>query len=338
MSQTRTPKISVIIPVYNCARFLPRCIESVTGQTLSDFELIIIEDHSHDNSLEICREYAAKDSRISVYINPAKGVSEARNYGLDKATGEYACFIDADDWVEPGCLADFFNYYPFPNENILVIHNIKCNFENGEKYYFTEDKIITKDFGHEIATLNILQNRGACCKLFSMKLLNEKNIRFPVGTSFYEDYIFFIKYFMYADCIILSAKYNYSYIRRLGEDTLSQQRMSSASAAKQSVMMLQGIDRCVVRFNIDDESYLKDIYFKYGLLQMMYALKYVKPGEYSEVARCFIASKPYFKYLAPQKRKKERRIRHLISMPESLLPVYFTRLTAKRLFQKSLGR
>ena len=94
------PQISVIVPVYNAEKYLHRCIDSILAQTFSDFELLLIDDGSKDNSGRICDEYAAKDSRIRVFHKKNGGVSSARNMGLDNAKGDWITFVDSDDWVK----------------------------------------------------------------------------------------------------------------------------------------------------------------------------------------------------------------------------------------------
>lgn len=92
-------KISVIVPLYNAEKYLRDCIESILSQTFTDFECMLIDDGSKDNSLNICFEYAAKDNRIKVIQNEHKGVSYARNTGLKMAKGEYISFVDSDDEI-----------------------------------------------------------------------------------------------------------------------------------------------------------------------------------------------------------------------------------------------
>ena len=95
-----TPKISVIVPVYNTEKYLRRCIDSVLAQTYQDFELLLIDDGSKDSSGAICDEYAAKDARVRVFHKENGGVSSARNLGLDNARGEWVTFVDSDDYIE----------------------------------------------------------------------------------------------------------------------------------------------------------------------------------------------------------------------------------------------
>ena len=96
------PKVSVIIPVYNCEAFLPQCIDSLRAQTMQEIEMIFVCDASPDDSLSILRRYEAQDSRIRVIaFEQNRGVSAARNAGIELASGEFVIFCDSDDWVEP---------------------------------------------------------------------------------------------------------------------------------------------------------------------------------------------------------------------------------------------
>tara|TARA_Y100000590_G_scaffold270884_1_gene304179 strand:+ start:2505 stop:3401 length:897 start_codon:yes stop_codon:yes gene_type:complete len=94
-------KVSLVVPVYNVEKFLRRCLDSVLGQTLEDFEVICVNDGSPDNSLEILEKYSKKDNRVKVITQKNKGLSGARNTGIENATGEYICFLDSDDVIHP---------------------------------------------------------------------------------------------------------------------------------------------------------------------------------------------------------------------------------------------
>ena len=93
--------VSIIVPVFNVEKYLRQCLDSILGQTFNQFEVIIVNDGSTDNSGAICQEYEARDNRIVYLEKENEGVSEARNLGLDFATSEYIIFIDSDDWIEP---------------------------------------------------------------------------------------------------------------------------------------------------------------------------------------------------------------------------------------------
>jgi glycosyltransferase involved in cell wall biosynthesis len=98
------PTISIIVPVYKVEKYLPRCLESILAQTFADFECILVDDGSPDNSPAICDDYANRDSRIVVMHQGNKGVAVARDAGLKKAQGEFIHFVDSDDWIESKAL------------------------------------------------------------------------------------------------------------------------------------------------------------------------------------------------------------------------------------------
>ena len=95
------PKISIIIPSYNEEKNISRCLDSVLNQTFTDFEVLCVDDGSKDNTFEIIKNYSEKDSRIIPLKNPYKGVSSARNFGIENASGEYIGFVDSDDFIQP---------------------------------------------------------------------------------------------------------------------------------------------------------------------------------------------------------------------------------------------
>lgn len=94
------PLVSVVVPVYNVSSYLEQCLDSVVNQTYKNLEIILVDDGSTDDSGAICDRYAEKDSRIQVIHKENGGLSSARNVGLERITGEWALFIDSDDWIE----------------------------------------------------------------------------------------------------------------------------------------------------------------------------------------------------------------------------------------------
>ena len=101
--------ISIIVPIYNAEAYLAMCIDSIIGQTLTNLEIILVDDGSQDASLSICKAYEAKDARIRVVTQSNSGVSAARNKGMSLATGEYLGFVDPDDWIEPEMFEQMYN-------------------------------------------------------------------------------------------------------------------------------------------------------------------------------------------------------------------------------------
>lgn len=172
------PEISIIVPVYNVEKYLPRCIDSILAQTFTDFELILIDDGSPDNCGKICDEYAGKDDRIIVIHKKNAGVSAARNDGLDVASGKYISFVDSDDIIHPQFYkvmretindADlaYCKYARFDEEyNFENIEKIKhFEYENGNKFsqpdltiYMVWNKLIKKDIISDLRFDTALKN------------------------------------------------------------------------------------------------------------------------------------------------------------------------------------
>ena len=103
-SVTKQPLISVIVPVYNIIPYLPRCVESLRTQTYENLEILLIDDGSPDRSGELCDRLSEAHGQSKAYHKPNGGLSSARNYGLDRATGEYVLFVDSDDVIESDTL------------------------------------------------------------------------------------------------------------------------------------------------------------------------------------------------------------------------------------------
>ena len=93
------PKISIIVPVYNVEKYLEKCVRSILAQTFTDFELILVDDGSPDSSGAMCDQFAEQDQRVKVIHKENGGLSDARNAGIEIATGEYLGFVDSDDYI-----------------------------------------------------------------------------------------------------------------------------------------------------------------------------------------------------------------------------------------------
>lgn len=112
--------ISVIVPIYNMETLMRKCLDSILAQTFQDYECLLIDDGSKDGSSAICDEFAAKDDRIKAFHKPNGGLSDARNYGLERAHGEYTIFFDPDDWVDSDCLKELYNKAKEENADMVI--------------------------------------------------------------------------------------------------------------------------------------------------------------------------------------------------------------------------
>ena len=219
------PKVSIIIPVYNVEKYLRRCLDTVINQTLKEIEIIIVNDDTKDNSMDICLEYEKKDSRVKVYSKQNEGLGLTRNYGMERAKGEYIAFLDSDDFVD----LDFYEKM----YNNITTNNTDAVFAN-VKLYFREDKILQKDkmpFKHDVIPskkfmYNLLhikdneeygKNYMRMCvwrSLYSRKIIEEKNIKFVSEREFIsEDILFNIDFCMFSNTIsfVKDTYYYYCY-------------------------------------------------------------------------------------------------------------------------------
>jgi glycosyltransferase involved in cell wall biosynthesis len=175
-------KISVLTPVYNVEEFLPTCIDSILAQTFWDFELILVDDGSTDDSLSLCIDYSYRDKRIKVIAHEHEGVSSTRNRCLDEATSDFLCFIDSDDYIHP----DYLTYL------LEILIKYKCDIV--QCMFTRSEQCASAVFSHRKDSILIYNNqqqmqwglcgRGRtrpmfCGKLFKRNLFED--IRCPVG-------------------------------------------------------------------------------------------------------------------------------------------------------------
>lgn len=198
--------VSVIIPVYNVAPYVVNCLESLRRQTYKEIEIIVIDDGSIDGSGTICDDIAEQDNRISVFHLSNGGVSRARNYGMDKANGEYFAFADSDDIV-----AD-----DFIERAVLAIQNaeyVSGAFQTINEKNETANIDYMSDFSETVVCSEYLKKMsgyqaGAYWganwgKLFSADIIREHNIRFESEVGFAEDYRFNLEYLKYVNIVSL---------------------------------------------------------------------------------------------------------------------------------------
>lgn len=201
----KNPWVSIIVPVYNAEKFLPRCINSILAQTFTDFELLLIDDGSTDKSAKICDEYAQKDIRIKVFHKKNGGVSTARNLGIDKAGGEWITFVDSDDYVLNEYLESMISSsYP----PATLVFSTYVNVGNNPKQYVA-GTYRNNDMVKYIIKNRILDMSGPYAKLYNTEIIRKKSIRFPVGINMAEDGIFLTIYLNAINNLVIINKCNY---------------------------------------------------------------------------------------------------------------------------------
>lgn len=209
-------KVSVIIPVYNCEKYIEECIESLINQTLKECEFIFVNDGSKDKSEEIIKKYADKDERITLINQKNSGVSIARNVGIKKAVGEYIGFVDADDYVKKDYYEKLYNTAK-KNQCSIVIGDWLYE-KNGKEYSFilpfVKNKIMNrKDIEGKIYPFFISKEslNSVWNKIYQNRLIKNNKIKFPKDLEMGEDEMFNIRAFTYCDrcCFIDYSGYFY---------------------------------------------------------------------------------------------------------------------------------
>lgn len=190
------PRFSIVIPVYNTAPYLAECLDSVLSQTIADFEVLAIDDGSTDPSAQILDEYATKDARIHVTHIPNRGVSAARNLGIEQAKGEYLCFVDADDVITPNYLEAL--HAAMGEEADSAMGGFQILKEGKLGIYVMSDKCKTETFEENLAEFydyqqpqwqHFLWNR-----MFRTSVIREKHLRFNEDIYYKEDGLFVVQY------------------------------------------------------------------------------------------------------------------------------------------------
>lgn len=218
------PKISIVVPVYNCEKYISNCINSILEQSFKDFELILVDDGSSDRSFEICESFAKKDNRVRAIHQPNSGVSRARNRGLDEAKGEYIGFVDGDDCVDKEMYERLYKNLADNNADISI-----CGIVN---YFVKKDGTTEKVrqspvdgfwiFSGEQALKEALQSRlysvNPVNKLFKRELFDK--LRYPEG-KISEDAFLIPVVISKAGKVVYDSKPMYYYLRRENSITTS---------------------------------------------------------------------------------------------------------------------
>lgn len=201
--------ISIIVPVYNAEKYIKRCVDSILSQTFEDWELLLIDDGSLDQSGILCDTYAQIDDRIHVFHSENKGVSHARNLGLENVRGKYVTFLDSDDWLDKNCL------------EVCICEALKNNLDllqfgyrriDATGKYEAIDRIETpvlcfKDFMNAKYAFNVCIGGN----IFKVEIIHQNALCFSEGVKLGEDQKFIYEYLLYCTRIKLVREIFYNY-------------------------------------------------------------------------------------------------------------------------------
>lgn len=247
------PEVSIIMPVYNIEEYLPRCLDSIIQQLFSDFELLAVDDGSKDNSLNVLKEYAAKDSRIKILHQENGGASKARNNGLNNASGRFIAFIDGDDFVDCHYIENLYQGIK-ENDAMLSMCGLECVDTIGNKVAspfsnnYVPESISGRDAVCQIGrnvTFGVVWN-----KLYRQEIFDD--IRFTEGMTF-EDEMILHHIYGKVDEISCVRKNLYYYVQRPGS-----KMKESYSPAKMDIIIAY-MDR--IRFLIEHQYSSEEIFW-----------------------------------------------------------------------------
>ena len=281
--------ISIIVPVYNVAKYLQKSLESILSQTKKEFELIIVNDGSTDDSPVILNEFAKRDNRIKMLNQKNSGVSVARNKGLSVATGKYILFLDADDYIENDMLQKLYDAIEVSKADAAICDHIeeteegvvlKCFYNNLPTYKMNKDELNQKvlydliGYANEANLKKCTPISGSLCTiLFRKDFIKKEGILFSSELFRAEDLLFKIEYFCAAQSIIAVKKPLYHYVRRRDSATMSYnprifQNSKKYLALLGKILLKYGyLDECKKRVNIKAFTlitFMLDYLCKYG--------------------------------------------------------------------------
>ena len=206
------PKVSVIVPVYNVEKYIKKCLDSLISQTLKDIEIIIVNDGSTDKSQEIINEYVKEyPNLLQSYVKENGGLSDARNFGLEKANGNYICFVDSDDYLDINLLEQLTKYMDL-EADMIKYKMVKVN-ENYNEIEKIDGPVFEELKGED--AFNTLYGRDimlqpAWLYLYKKSFLDENNFKYPVG-MFHEDFATTALLMVKAKRVVSTNIYGYYY-------------------------------------------------------------------------------------------------------------------------------
>ena len=224
-------EVSIVVPIYNVEKYLRRCFDSLINQTFKDIEIIALNNGSTDSSLDILKDYASNDNRITIIDNENLGVSKARNIGIDKASGKYIVFVDSDDWIDTNMIEVLHSNITKNNCDLVMCtyvrefddHSKEKIFNLPDVNLYVDDEVkeqllrkLVGPVGKELANPEYLDALGTVwAKMYKTSILKDKDLKFvdlkEIGSG--EDTLFNIFVFNEVNKVILLNKPMYHYWR-----------------------------------------------------------------------------------------------------------------------------
>ena len=313
-------KVSVIVPVYNVEKYLEKCLDSLVNQTLKDIEIIIVNDGSPDNSQEIIDKYVKKYSNIKAYQKENGGLSDARNYGIKLATGDYIAFLDSDDYVRTDMYKKMYEKAVGGNFD-MVVCDINYIFENSDEVQRAYSNLKTDTTDIKKVMLNIYP--AAWNKIFKRKLF-QTGIEFKKGVWF-EDVEFIYRMLPHVKTIgVIHESFN-QYLQREGSITKSIDKR-----IYHYIDNWNGIVKYYQENNFYDKYYNE---LEYSYVRYLYAtfIKQASKYDYEEYQKAVDKAIENVKNNFPKYRKNK----YFYQSIKGIYLILFNRKIAKIIYQKA---
>ena len=230
--ETVVPVFSVVVPVYNAERYLNKALQSILDQDFTDFELILVDDGSTDDSLTVLEAFAEKDTRVIVLNNEVnRGAAEARNRGIEIARGKYLCFVDADDYIDLGFLQHFYDALQADDCDFVKCGAYEEYNDNNENVMYTRSCVLpdrcfqdAKTIINQVIDMELIPlfgyNWNSCYK---MAIIKENHLRFDETLKVHEDFVFNMAYLPFVRKMQGLSYCGYHYVKR-NNNSLSLQK------------------------------------------------------------------------------------------------------------------
>lgn len=264
-----SPKISVIVPVYNAEKYINQCVDSILNQGFTDFELLLINDGSKDKSGEICDDYAKCDQRVNVFHKENGGVSSARNVGIDHALGEYIVFIDSDDYVDK----DYLSILMGGNDADLVVTGYTSFGDKVDSWSYSNTTYCDGQISVCLSRyLNEAPFRAPWDKRYKRSIIIENNIKFNPNLRSNEDGVFVHTYLLKVHNIELKAGVPYHY-KTGGNDAIFKYTLSSEECLYTLHNVVQAYEKLSIKYNFICNPYYIQVNKEMALLYFRYVSK-----------------------------------------------------------------
>lgn len=256
-------RITVIIPVYKCEKFVGKCIESIQAQTFKDWHLILVDDGSPDKAGEICEQYAAKDKRIIVLHQINRGPGAARNNGIEHCNTRWFTFIDSDDCIEKDYLENFHPEIMNEDHSISIQGYKRVELDGtqlDEKYHFQEMTYSGKNvIDDSFASAPIFEYGQSFGKLYNLKIVNDYCIRENQDIKLSEDHLFNIEYLDHVKSVYTHGGSKYCYQMADADMSLSHRNFPWEEMLIRYKKIKEACDRLISNQNINNVKVLAKI-------------------------------------------------------------------------------